>query len=473
MAANSFTQFATGQTDPMKNKYLGTASENEWNKITFGGGVNPNMRGGSQAEVDAWEKARQDGYSALAKNMGVAYTAPAAPAAAGATASQSGGGMLQSASTPSQTNGAAMPATTAQASNATDPGLLSTWYADYMKSQPKAETATTTNWAPDANQTVQGQVANITDSGSPLMDRAATKAMQTMNGRGLLNSSMAVQAGQAALYDAALPIAQQDANTFATAGKRNADAADSTSQFNATAQNKVLGDQVAAGVTGAQQEAGFRQQTALQTQDIASQQAMQVKDLASRYDLANLDANARAQLQQQDAALQKQLQTANATLQTNLATQSQGAQKALSEYQLAVQQAMSGQDNATKLQLQALDAATQTSLADLNNKYRAQLQTSDAMSGTFQQLTNSIAGVMVNADLDAAAKQTAINNLTTLYNSSMDMQSKLTGLDLGSLLAPASDTPTAATPATTPGQTAPRERTQDDLYPGGRYFDQP
>lgn len=62
--------------------------------------------------------------------------------------------------------------------------------------------------------TVQGQLGGILKKDSPLMDRARTSAQQWANQRGLLNSSMAAQAGEAAQIDAATPIAQQDAQTY-------------------------------------------------------------------------------------------------------------------------------------------------------------------------------------------------------------------------------------------------------------------
>jgi hypothetical protein len=49
---------------------------------------------------------------------------------------------------------------------------------------------------------------------SDYMKRAETKGLQTANTRGLLNSSLAAGAAQAAAIDAALPIAQQDASTY-------------------------------------------------------------------------------------------------------------------------------------------------------------------------------------------------------------------------------------------------------------------
>jgi hypothetical protein len=111
------------------------------------------------------------------------------------------------------------------------------------------------------NELMSTQVNNVIAQDSPLMQQAAAKASQAANQRGLLNTSMAMQAGQAAVMDRAMPIAQYDAgantNVFATnqanqqqtgifnAGqvqdinKFNASADMQTSQFNAGEANKV------------------------------------------------------------------------------------------------------------------------------------------------------------------------------------------------------------------------------------------
>jgi len=130
-------------------------------------------------------------------------------------------------------------------------GMLADWYGSYMKSAPKmarttpqpaptAQPAQPTQQAqpaqaampaaPNQGASVQGQLTNILDAGSPLQDRAATRAAQMMNSRGLLNSSMAVTAGQSALYDAALPIAQQDADIAARANENAAERSFRTSE---------------------------------------------------------------------------------------------------------------------------------------------------------------------------------------------------------------------------------------------------
>lgn len=69
------------------------------------------------------------------------------------------------------------------------------------------------------NQTMKQQVWDIAAQDSPLMQQARGMAMQQMNERGLINSSIGVGAAQDATYRAAMPIAQADAATYFDAGK--------------------------------------------------------------------------------------------------------------------------------------------------------------------------------------------------------------------------------------------------------------
>lgn len=123
--------------------------------------------------------------------------------------------------------------------------------------QPAAAAATpaqTSTYTPNAytvapKATVASQIKDIIDSGSPLMEQAETNAKNQMNSRGLINSSMAVGAGQNAVIAAATPIATADASTYAQAGR------DTTS-----AQNTALASEAAAKNTAGLQDA--TQQTA-------------------------------------------------------------------------------------------------------------------------------------------------------------------------------------------------------------------
>jgi len=415
------------------------------------------------------------------------------------------------------------------------PGMLTDWYKSYMSSQPKtagydAAQAQASTVEPGSNSTVQGQLTSVLDKGSPLMDRASTKAAQAMNGKGLLNSSLAVSAGQSALYDAALPIAQQDAKTFADAGQTNAQLGTQVSlsnagfkndagKFGADAANQAKAQQSAAGIQSEQtaqqraeadlqrgfttseregtqafqagesalgrqqqtamqqtdvaakldqqmrqiqadaetqgrsltaqetqqlrdlqnqkdmQAAGFGQQTALQNADFAQQSKTQAADLASRYDLAQMDVQSRAALQAADAANQQKLQQANAALQTGLQATDNAVKQSMQQYDAALKQSMQGLDNQSKLDLATMDADNRVALATMEAKYKNELQANQSMAASYQSMVDSFTRVMVSPDLDAAAKRKVIGNLTKLYNNTLKMQSDVSGLELGTLLA--------------------------------------
>jgi hypothetical protein len=68
-------------------------------------------------------------------------------------------------------------------------------------------------------ETVAGQMKGLMSQESPYTTMARTRAAEAANTRGLLNTSMGVQAGEAAAIESALPIAQHDATTYSTAAQ--------------------------------------------------------------------------------------------------------------------------------------------------------------------------------------------------------------------------------------------------------------
>ena len=100
-------------------------------------------------------------------------------------------------------------------------------------------TASTQDWSVTGQQTVSGQMDNLLKSDSPYMKQARTSGLQQATSRGLLNSSMAAGAAQGAAIGRALPIATQDAATFANSAQFNAQSQTEINKFNADAANRV------------------------------------------------------------------------------------------------------------------------------------------------------------------------------------------------------------------------------------------
>ncbi len=102
-----------------------------------------------------------------------------------------------------------------------------------------AQLGNPTTWDIDKDQTVEGRIAGIVgDRNNPLQVIARNNAMEQAAARGLVNSAMAASAGEKAAFDAALPIAQSDAATYAKAASYNADMRNQFAKSNVDSDNQ-------------------------------------------------------------------------------------------------------------------------------------------------------------------------------------------------------------------------------------------
>lgn len=110
-------------------------------------------------------------------------------------------------------------------------------------------------WTITPEQTVQGQLSGILNSGSPLMQQAKTTGLQTANARGLLNSSLAAGAAENAMIGSATPIATSDANVNAASAQANQNVENAFKTTNASnafnAGEKIYSTETAAAVNAA------------------------------------------------------------------------------------------------------------------------------------------------------------------------------------------------------------------------------
>lgn len=109
----------------------------------------------------------------------------------------------------------------------------------YQPTQAQSATMQADERQVDAKSTVQGQMNGLLDKGGDYMKRAETKGLQMANSRGLLNTDMAVSAAHGAAIDAALPIAQQDAQTYNSQSLTNQAASNQANQVNTQNQQQV------------------------------------------------------------------------------------------------------------------------------------------------------------------------------------------------------------------------------------------
>jgi len=205
------------------------------------------------------------------------------------------------------------------APHATTPGAFSNHTtANYTDGQ-----ASTANINP--NSLVSNQMNGLLASNSPYLTAARTRALQSGARRGLLNSSMTTGASEAAAINAALPIAQGNANAYGVLDARNqqniqqtnltnANAANNMSQFNSSAAdltsrtNANIYNQNAQYNASAvdainKDNASMANQAAQFNAQQGNAVARQNQDNLKSYDLANQTLNQNIQLQNnRDAA---------------------------------------------------------------------------------------------------------------------------------------------------------------------------
>ena len=257
--------------------------------------------------------------------------------------------------------------------------------ADTLDNGTKAYGAGTTDYDPTlrtvdpAKETVAGQLNTILGSGSPVLERAKTGAMQTANKRGLLNSSMAAGAGEAAMIDAALPIANADANVFGTAARDNQQFSNASGQFNAGAKNV----------------SDLNLSNAANTSQLSTQQTGQQKELA-----------------QQAADIQTgQILPATIAGQKELATQSGEIQTAL----------------------QTLKGTQATDLAEIEANYKTLIQTSASAADLYKSTLAGIANIFADTTIPAAGKAAVVNGYLGWLKQSLNLTGSVNGVDLTGL----------------------------------------
>lgn len=242
----------------------------------------------------------------------------------------------------------------------------------------------TTQWNVDAPQTVHGQIQGIIANNSPLMQMAKTTSLQNINGRGLLNSSMAIGEGQKALYSAALPIAQQDAQTYAQSNQFNANSANNAAQFKATADNQAN----------------------------------------------QFNAQTNTQISGQNASAANQANQFNAQNQTQVSTQNANAANQASQFN-AQQTNAQAQYNAGQINDQVkatLDQNNKLALMQVEAQYKTLMQANQSADSIYQQTIKNIADIQMNKDMTADTKTTMIQQQMTYLQTGMSLVSKLNSL---------------------------------------------
>jgi hypothetical protein len=319
-----------------------------------------------------------------------------------------------------------------------------------------AQQAGQTMWNVTPEQTVEGRLQGLLAKGSPLLTLAETKAKQGMAGRGLLSSSMAEGEALRATTEAAMPIAQADAATFAGAAQFNAQTANVLAQFNvsqinaaeafnANSANVALADNQRVVNSAAEFLANAKNMAASENTAAINRAAEFAAESANQANAAFALAqnNARAlQAQAQNVANQQQAQAAN-----------QAAAQAAADANRARELAIAAENDARRYAADAANRkaeqdrliAADRELAKLNQDAQRVSQTTQQAMDLYQQTTDTITKLMADPDLDPSSKQAAVDQQKANLNTGLQFLESATKIDgLSALLTFPAPTPTPA-----------------------------
>lgn len=239
-------------------------------------------------------------------------------------------------------------------------------FLDFAKSS--APTGSVSN-----DSLVQTQLNKILANDGPLLKRARVDGLNASAEKGLNNASMGVQAGEEAVYRSALPIAQQDAQTYGNMDLQNA---------------KTASDFSLAGVNQAFTDYG-------QNKQLAFTKGENDADRAQRESL------------QKDDQLFKSEQA-----------------KLSDDRQLA-----------SNKELQELKAKQDVALEDIKFAHDTTLQNNQAAKNVMAGHQNAIAAIIGNPSMTPSQASAAIKMINATTNSNLDLIGKLDGVDLSAFKA--------------------------------------
>lgn len=145
--------------------------------------------------------------------------------------------------------------------------------------------------------TTESQLGGILNRGGVLMQQAETAGNQQAAARGLLNSSMGIQAAQAAVLDRAIPIATNDASSLNQMATYNAGTLNQNLATTAQTQNQVAQFNAQNLNQAAQFDAQNLNAAAQWNAGQLNEASLKAMDIDNRTQLAGIEANYKTMMQ--------------------------------------------------------------------------------------------------------------------------------------------------------------------------------
>ena len=303
------------------------------------------------------------------------------------------------------------------------------------------------------NETVRGQVEGILSEGSPLLTRARTQAQEVANQRGLLNTSMAVQAGETAVIDKALDIARPDAQTYANAGLSAQEAGYqrdlSTQQFGQNIAEITHKGDVSTDISAVEHvqnlekiTADFAGRSGLSTQDATQKMNLMVREFALKNGLSEEDA-AREIRRMEAAGDIESIRAMEETLAKESLARAQSGfdmtvNDAKSAWDVTIQEMINNnrwdvaelQENAQKTRT-AWELANRQLLEQMSLSSLELRSTMSLSEGFGQQYQSEVGRIVVDPNMTEDQKKTALANALDSYQTLLTTSAAIAGIDIG------------------------------------------
>lgn len=221
---------------------------------------------------------------------------------------------------------------------------------------------------------VESRLANIASGSSPLIQNARLRGTQSANQRGLLNSSIAIGEADRAVYDYALPIASQDAQTSFQSKQLNQAAANDANQFGANAFNQGAFQERQGEQSLQQLEKQGEIQQGLIGQQLAADKELQ--GIRGQQALEQIGAQGEQSIKQLGIQGQQALEqiSAQGDIESRLITERGQQNLEAIGYQGEIQSKLQAEQGDIQKQLQDADAATREKLLERQGEINELLQ---------------------------------------------------------------------------------------------------
>lgn len=266
-------------------------------------------------------------------------------------------------------------------------------------SQSPTYEAVQTDYDPDVHG-VEARVQRIIDKNSAPLRMARTRARQEGNARGLLNTSMTVQAGEAAAYQYAMPIAEADTRFELQNKQFNTDATNTARRFN---------------TEGAMRLNELREQGVIESRQIQERGDIESRLQAEKADIDERLLRAGGQEDRETLRLRNQ-----------------------NEIELQILR------NDADFNLQELRGDQQAAITAMQSEYQTLLEANRSAALLYREMASDINETLANGDLTPEAKQAIIDNIVAQRNLGLRLIGGISNLNLEDFIQGIDTTPDAS-----------------------------